>query len=147
MTSSSQPWGRGRPGRRPWEPDPRQRVSDAERSDVAERLSKHYSDGRLDQAEFNERLDKAMKAKTRADLSGLLDDLPGGGPVETAVRQQHHRHPRFLFFALVVVVAVLAAQAVAHWFWPLLLIAVLVVVLLRFGPGHQHSHRHDHDPE
>jgi hypothetical protein len=145
--SSSQPWGRGRAGRRPWEPDPQQRVSDAERADVAERLSKHYSDGRLDQAEFNERLDRAMKAKTHADLSGLLDDLPGGGSIETAVRQHHHRHPRFLFLALVVVVAVLAAQALAHWYLPWLLAALLAFLWLRFGPGHHHSHRHDHDTE
>ena len=34
-------------------------------------------DGRLDAAEFKERLDQAMSAKTRADLAGLLTDLPG----------------------------------------------------------------------
>ncbi|HWF81870.1 MAG TPA: DUF1707 domain-containing protein [Streptosporangiaceae bacterium] len=52
------------------------RASDAERADVADRLSRHYQDGRLDQAEFNERLDRAMNAKTRADFSGLFADLP-----------------------------------------------------------------------
>src|SRR5215471_7153623 len=62
--------------------DPQMRISDADRADVADRLSKHYSDGRLDQAEFNERLDRAMKAKTQADLAGLFTDLPaiGGAP-------------------------------------------------------------------
>ena len=39
------------------------RVSDAERNEVAEQLSKHYADGRLDAAEFKERLDQAMSAK------------------------------------------------------------------------------------
>ena len=57
-------------------PDPNIRVSHAERTEVADRLSKHYGDGRLDEEEFNERLDRAMKAKTRADLDGLFDDLP-----------------------------------------------------------------------
>src|ERR1700733_15523156 len=57
------------------------RISDAERSEVADLLSKHYGDGRLDQAEFNERLDLAMKAKTYKDLSGLFADLP---PTEAA---------------------------------------------------------------
>ena len=52
------------------------RASDAERADVADRLSRHYQDGRLDQAEFNERLDRAMNAKTRADFNGLFHDLP-----------------------------------------------------------------------
>lgn len=59
-------------------PDPRMRVSDADRAEIADRLAKHYSDGRLDQAEFDDRLDRAMRAKTRADLVGLLADLPEG---------------------------------------------------------------------
>ena len=52
------------------------RVSDAERNEVADRLSRHFADGRLDQAEFKERLDAAMSAKTQGDLAGLFDDLP-----------------------------------------------------------------------
>jgi Domain of unknown function (DUF1707) len=56
------------------------RVSDAERSVIADRLARHFSDGRLDQAEFEDRLDRAMRAKTRADLIGLLSDLPEGLP-------------------------------------------------------------------
>ena len=55
---------------------PSMRVSDAERAEVADRLSKHYGDGRLDQAEFNERLDQAMRAKTRQDLDGLSRPSP-----------------------------------------------------------------------
>jgi hypothetical protein len=54
------------------------RIGDAERTEVADRLSRHFSDGRLDEAEFGERLDQSMRAKTMADLSGLLADLPGG---------------------------------------------------------------------
>jgi Domain of unknown function (DUF1707) len=60
------------------------RISDAERAEVAELLATHYGDGRLDQAEFDQRLDQAMRAKTYRDLSGLLADLPPvpspGGP-------------------------------------------------------------------
>lgn len=56
------------------------RVGDAERAEIADRLGKHFSDGRLDEAEFADRLDRAMRAKTMADLSGLLSDLPGGEP-------------------------------------------------------------------
>jgi GntR family transcriptional regulator len=74
------------------------RVSDAEREAVADRLAEHFADGRLDQAEFDDRVGRAMSAKTRADLSGLFADLsetgapavpepprggggtPGGGP-------------------------------------------------------------------
>jgi hypothetical protein len=52
------------------------RVSDAERNEVAELLGEHYADGRLDQAEFDERVGRTMAAKTRGDLTGLFDDLP-----------------------------------------------------------------------
>jgi len=52
------------------------RVSDAERNAVAELLGQHYADGRLDQAEFDERVGRTMAAKTRGDLTGLFDDLP-----------------------------------------------------------------------
>ena len=52
------------------------RASDAERSEVADRLGRHFSDGRLDQAEFQARLEQAMEAKKRSDLQGLFDDLP-----------------------------------------------------------------------
>src|SRR5689334_24779976 len=74
------PWGRGSSGRRASQANPNMRVSHAERTEVADRLSKHYGDGRLDEEEFNERIDRAMKAKTRADLDGLFDDLPGEEP-------------------------------------------------------------------
>jgi hypothetical protein len=60
------------------------RVSDAERNAVAELLGQHYADGRLDQAEFDERVSRAMAAKTRGDLEGIFDDLPDlghGAPV------------------------------------------------------------------
>jgi hypothetical protein len=55
------------------------RVSDAERTEVADRLAKHFADGRLDQAEFDDRVSRAMSAKTRADFEGLFDDLPDRG--------------------------------------------------------------------
>jgi hypothetical protein len=61
-------------------PDAAMRVSDAERSQVADRLSRHYAEGRLDDAEFEARLDRAMRATTRADLLGLFADLPERGP-------------------------------------------------------------------
>ena len=48
--------------------DASMRVSDAERNEVADELSRHYGDGRLDETEFNQRLDQAMQATP----------LPGG---------------------------------------------------------------------
>jgi GntR family transcriptional regulator len=55
------------------------RASDAEREAVADRLAEFFAAGRLDQAEFDDRVGRAMSAKTRADLSALFADLPGGG--------------------------------------------------------------------
>jgi len=59
------------------------RVSDAEREAVCGRLAEHFAAGRLDQAEFDDRVGRAMSAKTRGDLRGLVADLsetgaPGG---------------------------------------------------------------------
>jgi phage shock protein C len=91
--------------------DPHMRVSDAERRTVADRLAEHFADGRLDQAEFDERAGRAMSAKTRADLSGLFDDLPETAASALPVRAQRgHAHPALLL--ALVVVAVAAAHLV-----------------------------------
>ena len=75
--TSSQQWSRSSQQwtRRIRYSDQHIRVSDAERNAVTERLAAHYGDGRLDQAEFDERVTRAMAAKTRGDLDGLFDDL------------------------------------------------------------------------
>jgi hypothetical protein len=70
------------------------RISDAERAEVADRLSKHYGDGRLDQAEFNARLDRAMSAKTQQDLGGLFADLPDDEASAAATPQPRVRPAR-----------------------------------------------------
>jgi hypothetical protein len=67
------------------------RIGDAERTDVADRLAKHFSDGRLDETEFGERLDRAMRAKTMADLSGLLADLPSDSAPPLQGGRRHQR--------------------------------------------------------
>jgi len=114
--------------------DQHMRVSDAERQAVADRLAEHFSSGRLDQAEFDERIGKAMSAKTRADLNGLFDDLPEtGAPAATdpttGQLRRRHRHP-VLLAALIVFVAI----AAAHVVWPLLWIGFLVAIVL-FATG------------
>jgi Domain of unknown function (DUF1707) len=131
----NQPWTRGFG---PWFTDPasdqHMRVSDAERQEVADRLAEHFSSGRLDQAEFDERVGRAMSAKTRADLNGLFDDLPGtGAPAATdpsaGQLRRRRRHP-VLLAALIVFVAI----AASHVVWPLLWIGFLVAIVL-FATG------------
>lgn len=87
--------GRSVSAPRPGWQDANLRIGDAERTEVADRLAKHFSDGRLDEAEFGDRLDRAMRAKTMADLTGLLADLPETEPVpplpETVGGRRHQR--------------------------------------------------------
>jgi hypothetical protein len=61
---------------------PAQRASDADRDRVTELLRAAVADGRLDPAEFNERLDAALAARTIDALAPLTADLtaaPGTG--------------------------------------------------------------------
>lgn len=125
--------------------DQHMRVSDADRQAVADRLAEHFSSGRLDQAEFDERVGRAMSAKTRADLDGLFDDLPEtGAPAATEPTagqpRRRTRHP-ILLAALIVFVAI----AAAHVVWPLLWIGFLVAIVLlatgTFGRGRPSQRR------
>jgi hypothetical protein len=56
--------------------DPKIRASDADRDRAASLLREHHAAGRLTAEEFNERLDKAMEAKTLGELDELMADLP-----------------------------------------------------------------------
>jgi hypothetical protein len=76
--------------------DPALRIGDTERGEVIDRLSAHYSDGRLDHAEFSERMDRAMTAKTMGDLAGLLSDLPGPAPASMPVSGSRRHQRRVL---------------------------------------------------
>lgn len=134
-------WNWGPAGRRRGAPvNPNLRVSDADRAAVADRLSRHYGDGRLDQAEFNERLERAMNAKTQADLSGLLDDLPPDQPAADVTHQRPaRRHHPILFLLLAVVLLSAAWHFMFQPFYffpfflpvPWLLLGVIAFLLLR----------------
>lgn len=132
------------------------RASDADRADVADRLSRHYQDGRLDQAEFNERLDRAMNAKTRGDFNGLFADLPdlpdradqsgkNGQPSGSAfnpgrIQQRQARRNSasyLLFLAFIIVATIFVAHSLMHSVLPWVLIGVLGFLWLR----HEHTRR------
>jgi hypothetical protein len=107
-------------------------------------LSKHYQDGRLDQSEFNERLDRAMNAKTRADFTGLFADLPdlpddqpsqNGQRSPTPVRIPRNR-PRptlsqLVTIAGIVIVAIIFTHTVLHSTLLWVMVAVLAFLWLR----------------
>ena len=154
--SSAQTWSRRiRPGYYD-----NMRVSDAERAEVADLLGRHYSDGRLDKQEFDERVARAMSAKTRGDLNGLFDDLPdldspaaegreardgSGGlagparPYQVGRRHGGRAHPVLLIVGAVIL-ASLAWNATVHamFFVPWLAIFVLIFAVVY---ANRRSHR------
>lgn len=150
MTAS---WITDRPTEHASPLDPGLRLSDADRSEVAERLSHHYADGRLDRAELDERLERAMGARTVADLDGIFAGLPtGAGPTAVtltagasvahtgrAVRdgrsagdpaRRASRPRRVLWLLVVAVLAAIAGQLLVGMhggWWVIVLVAVLWV--------------------
>ncbi|HEX6522387.1 MAG TPA: DUF1707 domain-containing protein [Streptosporangiaceae bacterium] len=145
------------------------RVSDAERQAVADRLGEHYSQGRLDQAEFDERVGRAMGAKTRADFDGLFDDLPEPGPTgapgvtagasgapgdsrapgapgpttDAPIRRRPWQARKVLTLVLIGFVALAAVHAVVWTAVPFLWLAFVIVIALA-ATGRLGHHRAGH---
>jgi hypothetical protein len=147
-SSTSQQWTR-----RIRYSDEHLRVSDVERNAVAERLSAHYADGRLDQAEFDERVSRAMSAKTRGDLTGLFDDLPdpdqsagasgagdhGGPAIPYRPRRRGGLLRPLLLAVVVIVLASMAWHAATSFLYiPWFPIAVILAITLFVARSSRH---------
>lgn len=140
---SRRPEGFGRADRWPGAWDPHMRIGDAERNEVADALSQHYSAGRLDETELKERLDRATSARTGADLAGLLNDLPPlATPAPAPAAPARHRVGWVWLAVVLVVFAVSAPWYLAPWDWfprgPWLLVGVVALVLWRRSRRHHH---------
>jgi len=133
-------------GRRETQPyDATLRASDNERNAVADKLSRHYAEGRLDEVEFKSRLDTAMSATTRGDLHGLFNDLPSLPAEPPPPPPRHRRILPFVF--LVAFLAILAGATIPFspaYHVPWLLFALIGFVLWRRMTGRPHWHQH-HD--
>ncbi len=116
------------------------RVSDAERDAVAGTLADHFREGRLNREELDERLGRALAARTRGELGALLADLPGGleqddaGPGrQTGPAIARWRLKVIPVAALAAVVVAFAVASATHggrpyWFpWWLVIVAGLIV--------------------
>jgi hypothetical protein len=135
------------------------RAGDSDRQAVADKLKQALDEGRLDLAEYDERLQRAYAAKTYGDLKGLLDDLPAATLPERAAATE----PATTSAPVPQVSSARAGQLVRAWlggfggifvlgtviwlvtsiasgepryFWPMwLLIPMAVGALGRFGQG------------
>jgi len=122
-------------------PAARMRVGDAERAAAADRLARHFSHGRLDQDELDDRLGRVMRATTAGDLTDVFADLPADEPVPAAVAAGEprpavatHRPParvrrRRARALIILTVGVIAAIAVVHALaQPIVVLAVIGLV-------------------
>ncbi len=78
------------------------RIGTTDRDRAVSALGRHFSEGRLDLTELEERSGRAATARTTAELARLFSDLPGGLPaavaapqVRTALVGRSHRPGRF----------------------------------------------------
>jgi hypothetical protein len=68
-----------------WSGEPGLRVGDAERAAACDALAEHFAAGRLDPAELDDRLARAMAARSVDELRALFADLEPRRRVPTAV--------------------------------------------------------------
>ena len=87
------------------------RVSDADRDAVVTELGGHFQAGRLDAAELDDRTGRALRARVRSDLDGVLADLPRTPPASGGPRAAARPRPLVPLLALAGVVAVLVTVA------------------------------------
>lgn len=113
------------------------RVGDQEREHAARALGDHFAEGRLDRAEYDERLDRAYAAKTRADLAALFRDLPTPrpgprGPFPVPPQRERSRFPFLPALLLLIGLAMLLDSGWVFW----LGLAAILMVKHRW-----HAHR------
>lgn len=110
------------------------RASDAERDAALRALTTHFADGRLNHAEFDERADAALAARTQDQLRALFKDLPSPVP-GFGMRSAHveeepqgaamHGGPLLILVPVLLLLAIVAALHGAPPF-PLFAVAFLL---------------------
>lgn len=108
------------------------RVSDAERDEVVEQLSRHTGEGRLTLEEFEQRVEEAFNSKTRGDLDATLRGLP-----RVPQRASRRRSDLRVAYRAVMAVALVAIAVVAAGPW--ILFFVVPVAMCRVRGFHDHG--------
>lgn len=119
------------------------RVGDAERQQAVSALGEHFAAGRLDQDEYDTRVQAAYASRTRVDLQVLFGDLPEPAPFRPltaspvpgwqAGRVARDRRPRPVLagvpvFPVLIVLAIVASALLRFPIFP-------IVLFLWFGLG------------
>jgi len=92
------------------------RASDADRERVTERLRTAAGEGRLSADELEERLDRAFRARTEAELAPLTADLPA----PPAARRRRPLRPDFgPYVGVSVMLIAIWALTGMGYFWPI----------------------------
>jgi DUF1707 SHOCT-like domain len=106
------------------------RVSDAERDEVATLLRDAAAEGRLTPDELDERVEKALSARTGTDLDTLLTDLPRKRPAPP--RGEGVRNLSLVLGVALLVAAVVLAAGVGH-IWAVWILGFVVFRVARSG--------------
>ncbi len=85
------------------------RASDADREQIAERLRKAASEGRLLAEELEHRLGHALKARTYGELDALVDDLPAERATVPRSRAVTYLRPALIALGVMMLVAAVLA--------------------------------------
>jgi Domain of unknown function (DUF1707) len=64
------------------------RIGDADRDKAVGFLQEHMAQGRIDASEFDDRMSRALKAKTASELAALFEDLPEPRPASDTTAYQ-----------------------------------------------------------
>jgi hypothetical protein len=120
------------------------RISDQDRERAAAAIREHFAAGRLDGAEFEERLQAIYAARTRGELDALAADLPAL-PVTPAearaivvqarseISRRAMQNAGGSFAPFLVCTVIWAASGAGSFFWPIFLLIGPVGMFARVG--------------
>jgi hypothetical protein len=143
------------------------RASDAEREQAAAEIREHYADGRIDDGELAERLERVYGSRTRGELQEIRADLPALAPTlagqrdELSVRRsdltrQLLQRTGAGLTPFLIGTAIWLFSGASGDFWPVWLLLIAAIPLVRngwrlYGPApdvdrvaHDLAHRRDH---
>ncbi len=107
-----------------------QRIGDVDRDEAVEALQEHHALGRLDVAEFEDRMSKALEAKYASELVPLFVDLPEPHPALLGRTSNGSATPSFMPITLS---NRIAASTVTPWYaqWWMILVAIALTTVSR----------------